>query len=86
MGRSSFGKLSRDRAKKAKAQAKREKRQAAAETVEVETEAAPVGEELSAADLLQRIEDVHRRYDAGEMSEDDFQEAKADLLGRLPID
>ena len=87
MSRTSFGKRARDEAKKAKARAKRERRQAAAEPVEdgVEAPAEP-DDGLSTDDLLQMIEDVHRRHAAGEMSDDDFQEAKADLLGRLSVD
>lgn len=86
MSRSSFGKRDRDLAKKAKAQAKRERRQAAGEATEVEATAPRPDDGLSTADLLQRIEDVHRLHAAGRMSDDEFQEAKADLLGRLSVD
>lgn len=84
MARSSFGKLSRDRDKKAKAQAKRERRQAAAEAVADE----PVAERdgRSTEDLLQELEELHRQYDAGALGLDDFEERKADLLGRLSVD
>jgi len=88
--RTSFEKLQRDRAKKAKAAAKREKR--ADRTTEVEDPTVilePGGEdapELSAAELLTKIELIHRQFDDGDLSFEDFEELKVDLLSRLPID
>ncbi len=89
--RTSFGKRERDRTKKAKAAAKRERRQD--KTVETDGELdetqAPVvypDGELSAAELLDRIEAVHRRFDAGTISLEDFEEEKAELFARLPLD
>jgi len=90
--RTSFTKLQRDRAKKAKAAAKREKRlERAAEAREgssgdddVET---TNGEgPISAAELLREIEVTHQRFEAKLMSYEEFEEKKAELLGRLPID
>jgi hypothetical protein len=86
MGRSSFGKLERDRAKKAKAQAKRERRQAAVEAGDGEEATVAPADGLSTADVLEQLEELHRRYDAGEVGDDDFQETKAELLGRLSVD
>lgn len=85
--RTSFGKLQRDRDKKAKAAAKRERRLDRRgdgdEPVVVDT----AGEgELSPAQLLQLIEQVHRQYEAKEIDQEEFEEKKADLLARLPID
>ena len=92
--RTSFEKLQRDRAKKAKAAAKREKRQ--------ERDAAPAtgtdpdratsisvsdyGAELSASDLLELVEALHKQFDAKLISYEEFEEQKAELLGRLPIE
>ena len=90
--RTSFSKLQRDRDKKAKAAAKREKRQersaAGAEGDEVvEGLVEDDGKsELSADELLKLIESIHRRYDAGTMTLEEFEEQKVDLLGRLPVD
>jgi hypothetical protein len=87
--RTSFEKLQRDRAKKAKAMAKREKRLEKPEDGVTEEDAlAPLGEgeELSAPELLAQIERIHKEFDAGDLSFEDFEELKADLLGRLPID
>jgi hypothetical protein len=89
--RSSFGKLQRDRDKKAKALAKRERRQeraAAPETV-AEDPGPLLGEDgtqLTPAELLQQVEAVHRAFEAGTIDHETFEERKAELLGRLPID
>jgi len=90
--RTSFDKLQRDRAKKAKAAAKRERRRSDDAAVPTDGEELPEveltedGEEFSAAELLVRVEDIHRRFEAGTMSYDEFEERKIDLLSRLPID
>ena len=89
--RTSFTKLQRDRAKKAKAAAKREKRlERSAEAREAsenpeETETSGEGP-ISAAELLKEIEVTHQRYEAKLMSYEEFEEKKAELLARLPID
>jgi hypothetical protein len=89
MGRSSFGKRDRERAKKVKADAKRERRltggdepvdDSIGDTTATEQEAVPT--EV----LLKEIEEVHQQREAGEISDDDFQTIKADLLARLPVD
>ena len=92
--RTSFEKLQRDRAKKAKAAAKREKRQggevdAPADILDDET--APLAGadhegELSASELLDRVEALHRRFEAKQISFEEFEEEKAELMRRLPID
>ena len=90
--RTSFTKLQRDRAKKAKAAAKREKRlERSAEAREGSTgedvEATDSGEGfISAAELLREFEVTHQRFEAKLMSYEEFEEKKAELLGRLPID
>ncbi|HET9772652.1 MAG TPA: hypothetical protein VFS16_17285 [Acidimicrobiia bacterium] len=91
--RTSFSKLQRDRAKKAKAAAKREKRlERAAEartgTDEIDgTEESESGEgPISAAELLHEIEVTHQRYEAKLMTFEEFEEKKAELLSRLPVD
>jgi hypothetical protein len=89
--RTSFAKLQRDRAKKAKAAQKRERRQGGGEfegarTVEDQPTVVDDGGELSAPVLLQLIEDIHKAYDAKEISFEEFEEKKIELLGRLPID
>ena len=87
--RTSFEKLQRDRAKKAKAAAKREKRlEKGGETDEQDVELEPVepGTELSAAELLRRVEELHNAFEAKKISFEDFEEQKADLMARIPVD
>jgi hypothetical protein len=88
--RTSFEKLQRDRAKKAKQAAKREKRlekgtETEAEELEPLAPAEP-GVELSAAELLQRVEEIHRLFDDKKISFEDFEEQKADLMARISVD
>ncbi|HEV8296158.1 MAG TPA: hypothetical protein VGQ20_02635 [Acidimicrobiales bacterium] len=85
--RTSFSKLQRDRAKKAKAAMKRERRESSASTKSESTpEVVDRGGELSAADLLTLIEHIHRQFDEKEITFEEFEEKKADLMARLPID
>jgi hypothetical protein len=86
--RTSFEKLQRDRARKAKQAMKREKRLSGddspdddAPTVELTTEG-----ELSAAELLAQIELIHKQLDDKVITFDEFEERKIDLMARLPID
>ena len=83
--RTSFGKLQRDRAKQATAAAKRERRQDRS-TEETELAVIPTEGELSAHQLLVLIEQIHQQFDAKEIDFDEFEEKKAELLARLPVD
>ncbi|HEY9556276.1 MAG TPA: hypothetical protein VIR58_06050 [Acidimicrobiales bacterium] len=88
--RTSFEKLQRDRAKKAKQAAKREKRLEKGTEVEEESdELTPLGDpgtELTAGELLARVEEIHRLFDAKKISFEDFEEQKADLMARISVD
>jgi hypothetical protein len=88
--RTSFEKLQRDRNKKAKQALKRERRQTGEprlgadgeeEAVEFSTDG-----ELSAAELLGQIELIHKQLEDKVIDFDEFEERKADLMARLPID
>jgi hypothetical protein len=87
--RTSFAKLQRDRDKQAKAAAKRARRQER-DTTSPPAEAPALlldGEsELNAAQLLELVETVHRQFEAGTIDFDTFEEAKAAILSRLPVD
>ena len=89
--RTSFEKLQRDRAKKAKAAAKREKRldRSEPEVAEVD-ETSPLlrddGKPLSPAELLALVETIHRQFEDGVIDHETFEERKADLFARLPVD
>ena len=88
--RTTFDKLQRDRAKKAKQAAKRERRQEKATENGEENDAdlpMPSGEgALTAAELMQQVEAITRRLEAGTISLEDFEDAKAELMERLPIE
>ncbi len=88
--RTSFDKLQRDRAKKAKQALKRDRRQGIEGPETTVSEAPPVridpGGELSAPALLALIEQIHKDLDAERITFEEFEEKKADLMARLPID
>jgi len=83
--RTSFGKLQRDRAKQANAAAKRERRQDRS-AAEEEEAVIPEEGELSAAQLLTLIEQIHKQFDDKQIDFEEFEEKKAELMARLPID
>lgn len=88
-GRSSFAKRQRDMAKKAKAAAKRERKLEKSDEFDeldddvVEEETGPT---LSNEEIMERVADLHRRYDDGQMDLDTFDELKADLMDQMVID
>jgi hypothetical protein len=83
--RTSFGKLQRDRAKQANAAAKRERRQDRSAPEEEEV-VIPEEGELSAQQLLVLIEQIHKQFDDKVIDFEEFEEKKAELMARLPID
>ncbi|MFN8052076.1 MAG: hypothetical protein U0Q22_11600 [Acidimicrobiales bacterium] len=93
--RTSFEKLQRDRAKKAKAAAKRDKRINGPQVLEGDTSVDPdevdklMGDEdkqLSAAELLELIEKIHQQFENEDITFEEFEERKIELFARLPID
>jgi hypothetical protein len=89
--RTSFAKLQRDRAKKAKAAAKRERRlDKDGEPIEgdelVETELIDDGEELSADQLLKLVEELHADFEAKRIDFETFEERKTELFARISVD
>ena len=87
-GRSSFAKRQRDMAKKAKAQAKRERKLEKGDDEELEDEEEIVdeGPKLSNDEVMERVADLHRRYDDGQMDLDSFDDEKALLMAQISID
>ena len=84
--RTSFAKLERDRAKKARAAAKRERRQGrSSEPSEAPASTGPESEDTT-SEVLERLASVHEQYEAGRISYEEFEERKAELLARLQID
>ncbi len=88
MAGSSFQKRERERAKQQKAAAKRDRRQGqvAAAADDDGLDAPPTASPAETEQLLKAIETLHQRFDAGDISHEDFEEQKADLFARLPID
>ncbi|MFZ4517901.1 MAG: hypothetical protein ACOYOP_05910 [Microthrixaceae bacterium] len=88
--RTSFAKLQRDRAKKAKAAAKRERRLDKDDVEETELEEGfdlPEGEEeLSADELLKLVEQLHADFEAKRIDFEEFEERKTELFARISVD
>lgn len=90
--RTSFAKLQRDRAKKAKAAAKRERRLTgetdapADEELSVDVVDLPEGEDLSADQLLRLVEELHADFEAKRIDFDTFEERKMELFARITVD
>ena len=92
--RTSFEKLQRERAKKAKAAAKRARREDRAtegdppvdDVLDQVTEPDDPMATLSAAELLRLVEQIHGRFEAGLIGFEEYEEKKAELLARLPMD
>lgn len=86
--RSTFGKLQRDQAKRAKARAKQEDRLARREeravAPEAEPEAAAPAEDQEA--LLEQFARLHEDLADGRISLDDFEARQEDLRSRLRVD
>lgn len=89
--RTSFAKLQRDRAKKAKAAAKRERRLTGEGEIDggeelVEAQPLPEGEDLSADQLLRLVEELHADFEAKRIDFDTFEERKMELFARITVD
>ncbi len=90
--RTSFAKLQRDRAKKAKAAAKRERRLdkdgelALDDDTELDVAELPEGEDLSADQLLRLVEELHADFEAKRIDFDTFEERKMELFARITVD
>ena len=88
-GRSSFAKRQRDMAKKAKAAAKRERKLEKGDEfddLDDELLEEDSGPKLSNEEIMERVAELHRRYDDGQMDLDTFDELRADLMGQMVID
>ena len=84
--RTSFQKLQRERAKKAKAERKREERQNPEAAEEEVVELPEEGEEIPPEQLLALVEQLHKDFDDKRISFEEFEERKAELFAKLPID
>lgn len=88
-GRSSFAKRQRDMAKKAKAQAKRERKLEKGDDEledELDDDMVDDGPKLSNDVIMEKVADLHRRYDDGQMDLDTFDEERANLMAQISVD
>ena len=86
-GRSSFAKRQRDMAKKAKAAAKRERNLEDDDEVTDDDEIVEdTGPKLSNDEVMEKVADLHRRYDDGQMDLDTFDDERTALMGQMVID
>ena len=79
--RTTFEKLQRERAKKAKAAAKRERRQERGDGEEGPEQDGPGG--VTVADLLTQIETLHKEFDDKAITFEEFEERKEALIAQL---
>ncbi len=90
--RTSFAKLQRDRAKKAKAAAKRERRldrddePVTDDVAPLDLDATDDGAEISADQLLRMVEELHADFEAKRIDFDTFEERKTELFARITVD
>jgi len=93
--RTSFEKLQRDRAKKAKAAAKRDKRLDKSpedaltrdeddETIELSS--FTEGDEIPPDQLLKMVADLHQQFEDDEITFEDFEDRKTELFALLSVD
>ena len=81
-------------AKKARAEAKRQKRLGRGELYELEhahrneggAETAPQGPSLSNDEIMAKVEELHRRYDDGQLDLETFDEQRATLMAQISVD
>ena len=83
--RSTFGKLQRDQAKRAKAKAKQEDRQARRED-RAEPDAAPDGPAEDQSKVLEQFAQLHEDLADGRISMEDFEVRQEELRRRLAVD
>ncbi len=84
--RTTFGKLERDRAKKAKAASKRERREERLAAASPPDPAPPEVERLTQAEVFERLTRLHERFDDGDIAFEEFEKQKSRLLECLALD
>jgi hypothetical protein len=93
--RTSFEKLQRDRAKKAKASAKRDKRLDKSpedaltrdeDDEMIELSSFAEGDEIPPDQLLKMVADLHQQFEDEEITFEDFEDRKTELFALLSVD
>ena len=85
--RTTFGKLERDKAKRAKQAAKRERRfeKGSEEDGDDVVDVRPASS-LSEEQVLERLQALHERFEAGPIDFEQFEEEKDSLMSLLTLD
>jgi len=83
-GRTTFGKLERDRARQARNRAKQEKKAERAEQAE-QAEPAPETSEADQARIIESLAKLHEAYARGDVSLDDFEARREQLTSALRV-
>ncbi len=84
--RSSFAKRERDRAKKARAAAKREARLERKQSDDTEEEEESQVPTEDPEVLMDKLAKLHEAFDDDKIEFEEFEEQKAELMARMPID
>ena len=84
--RTTFGKLERDKAKRAKQAAKRERRFDRSEDEGDEVVDVRPASSLSEDQVLERLQALHERFEAGTIDFEQFEEEKDSLMSLLTLD
>ena len=88
--RSTFAKNERDRNKKARAAAKREKRLEKPEEGDLDDAALEAATRPGSTEpqdaIIEKLRILHQNYEEKMINDEDFENAKADLLAKLAID
>lgn len=80
--RTTFGKMQRERDKKERMAEKLEKRAARADEETEETEPTP---EVDQGKVIAQLDELHKRYDDGQINEEEFEERRSALLALLTV-
>lgn len=80
--RTTFGKMQRERDKKERMAEKLEKRASRADD---QPEDAPAAPEVDQGKVIAQLDDLHKRYDDGQISEEEFEERRSALLALLTV-
>lgn len=81
--RTTFDKLQRERAKRAKAAAKRERRQERGAETDLDAPETDVTGLLTPGEIMSRLDALHERYEAKQLDFESFEEQKRELLEQL---
>lgn len=80
--RTTFGKMQRERDKKERMAEKLEKRAARADEPDEDT---PAAAPVDQGKVIAQLDELHKRYDDGQINEEEFEERRSALLALLSV-